>query len=115
MNISSLYSVVSPRLDLYGGNIKHPGYIASKFGLVGLTKYLAVLLAKDDITVNCIAPAAVAETLGVGGDFLEKYNEQVPMKRPVPMSEILNTVEYLIKSKNVTGQNLLIDGGYTLW
>jgi NAD(P)-dependent dehydrogenase (short-subunit alcohol dehydrogenase family) len=115
INISSLYSVVSPRLDLYNGKIKHPGYVASKFGLVGLTKYLAVLLANRGITVNCIAPAAVAETLGVGGTFLEKYNEQVPMKKPVAMSEILGVINMLIHSHTITGQNIIIDGGYTLW
>jgi NAD(P)-dependent dehydrogenase (short-subunit alcohol dehydrogenase family) len=115
INISSLYSVVSPRLDLYDGKIKHPGYIASKFGLVGLTKYLAVLLASRGITVNCIAPAAVAETLGVGGSFLEKYNAQVPMKKPVAMSEILGVITMLIHSQTITGQNIIIDGGYTLW
>jgi NAD(P)-dependent dehydrogenase (short-subunit alcohol dehydrogenase family) len=115
INISSLYSVVSPRLDLYDGKIKHPGYIASKFGLVGLTKYIAVLLAEQNVTVNCIAPAAVAETLGVEGSFLEKYNEQVPMKKPIPMSEILGTINMLMNSQSITGQNIVIDGGYTLW
>lgn len=115
VNISSLYSLVSPRLDLYGGNIKHPGYTASKHGLVGLTKNLAILLAERGISVNCIAPAAVAETVGVNSKFLEQYNEQVPMKRPVRMQEIYNAIEYIIKCANVTGQNLIIDGGYSLW
>lgn len=115
INISSLYSVVSPRLDLYNGHIKHPGYIASKFGLIGLTKYLAVLLADKNISVNCIAPAAVAETIGVDNAFLEKYNKQVPMKRPVSMEEVHNCIEMLMKTRGITGQNLIIDGGYSLW
>jgi len=115
INISSLYSVVSPRLDIYSGNIKHPGYIASKFGLVGLTRYLAVLVAKHNMKINCIAPAAVKETLGVDGEFLQKYNQQVPLKRPVEMNDILDVVNMLTSNKNITGQNLIIDGGYTLW
>jgi NAD(P)-dependent dehydrogenase (short-subunit alcohol dehydrogenase family) len=116
INISSLYSVVSPRTDFYGDNIKHPGYVASKFGLVGLTKYLAVLLAKNNIKVNCIAPSAVAETLGVEGDFLNKFNQQVPLKRPVSTLDVAKLTEFLIlNNNNITGQNLIIDGGYTLW
>jgi len=115
INISSLYSVVAPRLDMYDGNIKHPGYVASKTGLVGLSKYCAVLCAKDNIKVNCIAPAAVAETKGVEGDFLKKYNANVPLHRPVSLQDCAETVCFLLHSKNMTGQNLLIDGGYSLW
>lgn len=116
INISSLYSAVSPRLDLYDDNtIKHPGYVASKHGLIGLSKYLAVLLADRGISVNCIAPAAVAETMGVGGTFLEKYNAHVPMHRPVKMQEVYHCIEFILRSDNTTGQNMVIDGGYSLW
>jgi len=115
INMSSLYSVVAPRLDLYDGHIKHPGYIASKTGLVGLSKYCAVLCAKDNIKVNCIAPGAVAETTGVQGDFLEKYKLNVPLHRPIPLQECANAVIFLLSTKNVTGSNLVIDGGYSLW
>ena len=115
INVSSLYSVVAPRLDLYDGNIKHPGYIASKTGLVGLSKYCAVLCAKDNIKVNCVAPAAVAETAGVNGAFLEKYNLNVPLHRPIPLQEVADAIVFLLKNENITGQNLIIDGGYSLW
>lgn len=115
VNISSLYSVISPRLDLYDGSIKHPGYVASKYGLVGLSQYLSVLLASRRMTVNCIAPAAVAETVGVEGDFVNKYLAQVPMKCTIPMNEIFNTLKMLLTSDCITGQNLVIDGGYTSW
>ena len=54
INISSLYSVVSPRIDLYNGKIKNPAYTASKHGLIGLTKHIATLFGKDKIGVNCI-------------------------------------------------------------
>ena len=115
INISSLYSVVAPRLDMYNGNITHPGYVASKTGLVGLSKYCAVLCAKDNIKVNCIAPGAVAETKGVEGNFLQKYRENVPLCRPVPLQECAEAVCFLLNNNNMTGQNLVIDGGYSLW
>lgn len=115
INISSLYSVVAPRLDLYEGNIKHPGYIASKAGLVGLSKYCAVLCAKDNIRVNCVAPAAVAETKGVDQEFLRKYNACVPLHRPILLQECADVVAFLLRNESITGQNIVIDGGYSLW
>ena len=102
VNISSLYSIVAPRLDMYGGNIKHPGYIASKTGLVGLSKYCAVLCAKDNIKVNCVAPAAVADTQGVEGEFLRKYNSNVPLQRPIPLQECAETVAFLLRSEKTS-------------
>ena len=115
INLSSLYSVVSPRLDLYGGGIKHPGYVAAKFGLIGLSKYFAVLYAKNNIKVNCLAPAAVLDTKGVDEKFLEKYLLNCPMGKGVSLHEIHNFVNVLLNNDTMTGQNLVIDAGYTLW
>ena len=111
INISSLYSVVSPRIDLYNGKIKNPAYTASKHGLIGLSKHLAVILAQDNIKVNCIAPGGVQETIN-DKNFLEKYNNLVPLKTTIPLNEVLRTVEYLINMNTITGQNIVIDGGY---
>lgn len=113
INISSMYSVVSPRLDLYNGKIKNPAYTASKHGLIGLTKHLAVILAKDNIQVNCIAPGGVKETIH-DKDFIEKYNNQVPMNTTITIGEIIKTINYLMEMNTITGQNIVIDGGYTL-
>lgn len=113
INISSLYSVVSPRLDLYNGKIKTPAYTASKHGLVGLTKNLATLFGKDKICVNCIAPGGVTETIK-DTIFIEKYNKQVPMETTIPLEEILKTINYLFEMNYITGQNIIIDGGYSI-
>jgi NAD(P)-dependent dehydrogenase (short-subunit alcohol dehydrogenase family) len=113
INISSLYSVVSPRNDLYNGKIKTPAYTASKHGLVGLTKHLATLFGKDKISVNCIAPGGVTETIK-DAIFIEKYNKQVPMETTIPLEEILKTINYLFVMNYITGQNIIIDGGYSI-
>ena len=113
INISSLYSVVSPRNDLYNGKIKTPAYTASKHGLVGLTKHLATLFGKDKISVNCIAPGGVTETIK-DDIFIKKYNEQVPMETTIPLEEILKTIKYLFEMNYITGQNIIIDGGYSI-
>tara|TARA_Y100000034_G_scaffold136839_1_gene216253 strand:- start:2951 stop:3661 length:711 start_codon:yes stop_codon:yes gene_type:complete len=115
ISISSLYSLVSPRLDLYGDKIKNPGYVASKFGLIGLTKYVAVLAAKYDINVNCIAPSAVIESFNDGGRFLDTFSKHVPMQRGVSVKEVEKVVYMLLENHNITGQNIVIDGGYSLW
>ncbi len=115
INISSIYGCVSPRIDLYGDRIKHPGYIAAKSGLIGLTKYIAVLAAIKNVKVNCISPGAVLSTEGVGGSFLEKYEKQCPLHRGVSLDDIYNAVCMLCKNKNITGQNIIIDAGYGIW
>ncbi len=113
VNISSLYSVVAPRNDLYNGKIKNPAYTASKHGLIGLSKHLAVILAQDNIKVNCIAPGGVQETIK-DETFLEKYNNQVPLKTTIPLNEVFKTVRYLFDMNTITGQNIVIDGGYSI-
>jgi NAD(P)-dependent dehydrogenase (short-subunit alcohol dehydrogenase family) len=113
INISSLYSVVSPRLDLYNGKIKNPAYTASKHGLIGLTKHLAVILAEDNIRVNCIGPGGVKETIN-DKDFIVKYNKQVPLKTTIPINEVMKTITYLLSMETITGQNIIVDGGYSL-
>ena len=113
INISSLYSIVSPRLDLYNGKIKNPAYTASKHGLIGLTKHIATLFGKDKIGVNCIAPGGVRETMN-DTNFIEKYNKQVPMETTIPLEEILKTIKYLFEMNYITGQNIIVDGGYSI-
>jgi len=113
INISSLYSVVSPRLDLYNDKIKNPAYTASKHGLIGLTKHISVIFGKDNICVNCIAPGGVTETIK-DNDFIEKYINQVPMKTTISFDEILKTINYLFEMNTITGQNIIIDGGYSV-
>lgn len=113
INISSLYSVVAPRTDLYNGKIKNPAYTASKHGLIGLSKHLAVILAQDNIKVNCIAPGGVQETIN-DKNFLENYNNQVPLKTTIPLNQLLKTAEYLFNMNTITGQNIVIDGGYSI-
>jgi NAD(P)-dependent dehydrogenase (short-subunit alcohol dehydrogenase family) len=113
VNISSMYSVVSPRIDLYDGKIKSPAYTASKHGLIGLTKHLATLFGRDKIGVNCIGPGGVTETIK-DENFIEKYKKQVPMETTIPLVEILKTINYLFEMDYITGQNIIIDGGYSL-
>lgn len=112
INISSFYSIVSPRTDLYEGKIKNPAYTASKHGLVGLTKHMAAVLGKDKIRVNCISPGAVVDTIA-DNKFLEKYKKHVPLETAITILDIFNSIKYLLDTNNVNGHNLILDAGYT--
>lgn len=113
INISSLYSVVSPRIDIYDGKIKNPAYTASKHGLIGLTKHLAVILAVDNININCISPGGVGETID-DEKFIKNYCENVPLKTTISVNDVIKTITYLLCVDSMTGQNIIIDGGYSI-
>jgi 3-hydroxybutyrate dehydrogenase len=96
-------------------------YSASKAGLIGLTKSLALELAEYNITVNSINPGWVETDLGLKSieesEFsLEETLDTIPQKRFVKPEEIEKLVEYLISdnAKGVTGQSINICAGLSL-
>lgn len=115
INIGSMYGVVSADPNMYGSSgLNSPdAYAASKGGLIHLTKYLAVNLAKYNIRVNAISPAGVFNNQP--DEFMEKYLPKVPMNRMMDREELVGPLIFLLSnaSSYVTGQNLIIDGGFT--
>lgn len=111
VNISSIWSSITrPKRSLYS---------ASKSGLVGLTKTLAVELAKYDVLVNCVAPGFTMTELTKNTNTkeeLENLAKAIPIERLAKPNEIANLVVFLSSDKNtyLTGQNIIIDGGYTI-
>jgi NAD(P)-dependent dehydrogenase (short-subunit alcohol dehydrogenase family) len=91
-------------------------YTVSKHALGGLTKSLAIDLARYGITVNSVAPGMVATPMtNLDGADVEKINiDDFPVPRPGKPEEIANMVEWLCgeKSEYVTGQSLVVDGGF---
>lgn len=117
INISSMYGIVPPNAILYNNSYATSPiqYGVAKAGLIHLTKELAVRFADNGIRVNCISYG------GVGGrandEFREKYAALTPMKRMIDKSEVSGPVKFLISenSSGMTGQNIIFDGGYTVW
>lgn len=110
VNISSIWSTVSkPGRSLYS---------LSKWGLVGLTKTLAVELAENNILVNAVGPGYTLTELTTSTntpDEIKNITGMIPIKRMAQPAEIANLVLFLCSDLNsyLTGQNIIIDGGYT--
>jgi NAD(P)-dependent dehydrogenase (short-subunit alcohol dehydrogenase family) len=115
VNFGSLYSVVSPTPRLYENStvLQTPAYTASKHAVVGLTKFYASRLIKNNITVNMISPGGVFDYQD--SFFLDKYNEQNPSGRMANPSDFFPIINSILSVENnyMTGQNILVDGGWT--
>ena len=119
---SSIYGLVGPDSRIYSGSeylgtkINTPAvYSTSKAAVIGLTKWLSVYYAKYNIRVNCLVPGGIES--GQNDTFISNYSNKVPMGRMGKAQELVPTVLYLSSdaSSYVTGQTLVVDGGFTSW
>ena len=92
---------------------RFPSYTVSKAGLEALTKLLARALAPG-IRVNAIAPGLVLPSSVVTSEQWNKLVEKLPLKRVATLDEITSTLEFLINNEYITGQTIVVDGGYSL-
>ncbi len=116
INISSIYGMVGPDMSLYEGtSMGNPAaYAASKGGVVQLTRWLSTVLAPD-VRVNCISLGGIERSQEK--KFQERYIEKTPLGRMGTEEDIKGAVGYLATelSGYVTGQNIVVDGGWTSW
>lgn len=110
VNISSIWGIVSKR-----GRVV---YSATKHGIHGITKTLAVELAEYNILVNTVCPGFTLTELTRKNNTPEQIaaiSEEIPIKRMAEPEEIADAVCYLISVRNtyLTGQLIAVDGGYT--
>ena len=117
INIGSIYGVVSADPGIYGDSgLNSPEvYAASKGGVIQLTRYLAIHLAKYNIRVNTISPGGIFNNQPE--EFLEKYARKSPLSRMARADELKGALVFLASdaSSYVTGHNLMVDGGWTAW
>ena len=92
---------------------RYPSYTVSKAALESLTKILARALAPK-IRVNAIAPGFVLQSDIVPAEEWDRLVGRVPLKRPARTEEITSALEFLLKNEYITGQTIVVDGGYSL-
>ena len=112
INVSSIVGLVAPPSFM-----STVGYTASKGGIISLTRELAVKLAGDNIVVNAIAPSFFPTRMTSA--FVQKFGDQIrgsnPMKRLGEEDDLKGVTVFLASqaSSYVTGQVIVVDGGYT--
>lgn len=115
VNISSIYGSVGNDFSLYENTKMNPPgvYNMVKGGINSLTNYLAAKFGKDQIRVNTISPGGIFDNQDK--KFVEKYIQKVPLARMGNPDDISPVICFLMsdKSKYITGQNILVDGGLT--
>jgi len=116
INISSIYGMFAPDWGLYEGTgMGNPAaYSASKGGLIQLTRWLATTVALD-VRVNSISPGGISR--GQPEAFVRRYESKTPLGRMATEDDFRGAVTFLASdmARYVTGQNLLVDGGWGIW
>jgi len=92
---------------------RYPSYTVSKAALESLTKILARGLAPQ-IRVNAIAPGFVFQSDIVTDEEWQRLINRIPLKRPARTEELASALEFLLKNEYITGQTIVVDGGYSL-
>ena len=121
INICSMYGIVPPDPQLYEGlpfEVNPVNYGAGKAALVQVTKYAAVYLAPQNIRVNAISPGPFPSSkVQKSKEFIRRLESKVPLGRIGQPREVAGTVVFLASpaASYITGHNLVVDGGWTVW
>lgn len=116
--IGSMYGVVGSYPDAYAGvTVASPvQYHALKGGIIHMTRHLAVYWAKDNVRVNCLSPGPFPSPT-VNQEMVARLKQKSPMARMGQPEELKGPLLLFVSRAGsyITGQNLLVDGGWTAW
>ena len=116
VNLGSIYGVRGPDLPIYEGlDMTFPvEYAAIKGGIINLTRYLASYLGRSGVRANVVSHGGVSDDQPEA--FVERYEARTLLGRMADPADVAGAVAYLASdaAAYVTGQNLVVDGGWTV-
>lgn len=116
INLGSTYGVQAPDFTVYDGTeMTSPvEYSAIKGAVINFTRYLASYLGEFDIRANVLSPGGVFD--GQDNRFVSQYERNTPLSRMAEPDDFKGPIVYLSSdsSRYMTGQNLIVDGGWTI-
>ena len=106
VNVSSIWGVSGASMEV--------AYSAVKAGMIGLTKALALELAPSNITVNAVAPGYIDTKMNahLSEDDKAALCEDIPLRRAGRPEEVAAAVRFLAESPYITGETLVVSGGW---
>ena len=123
LNIASDLSVIAPDQRIYALDgkdefsqpVKPITYSVIKTGLVGMTRYLSTYWGFKGVRVNALSPGGVFENQD--SDFVSKLSNLIPLGRMAEIGEYRSAIQFLCSdaSSYMTGHNLVVDGGRSVW
>lgn len=118
INVASIYGIVGVDKRLYGERSGQAGtlaYTASKGAVLNLTRDMSIDMAPYQIQVNAISPGVVR--FRQDDAFVERYADRTPLGRLADAADLKGAVIFLASSASdyITGQNIVLDGGFTAW